>query len=229
MDRIVDIIMIAVAILIVVVVITKVYGVMSIGKDAANKGTDSLTNGIAKFATSQYDVYDNTMQTGRSVIDEINYTFSDDTVEVLVCTKDGANYVYNKANTPIFGALKSYSSTGGSDSSSGSVDVYDDASNTGKCYLVTNSKNNQYLTGIPQSDAMGKSFNCADAGQDKTATVKKAPILSATEPNGTCTSSGYNSSLVMSSLGYISTSATFKGTVQKDINGDVRRVTFVQQ
>lgn len=230
MDKVTDIIIMAVVILIVVFVITKAYSILSVGKDASNKAADDLTNSMAKFSTSQYDVYDGTIQSGRSVIDEINYTFSDNTIEILVCTKDGVNYVYNKANTPIFGALKSFSTTGGEDSGSGSLDSYDDATNTSACYLVTNPNNNQFLSGIPQSDAVGKAFSCIDAArQTSTATVQKATIYSATNITGVCTSSGYNASLGISSKGFISTSATFKGSVQRDVNGDVRRITFVQQ
>lgn len=89
MDKVTDIIIMAVVILIVVFVITKAYSILSVGKDASNKAADDLTNSMAKFSTSQYDVYDGTIQSGRSVIDEINYTFSDNTIEILVCTKDG--------------------------------------------------------------------------------------------------------------------------------------------
>lgn len=228
MSAVEKIIIFAVGLIFVVIFISNASNTMNTGKDAANSGNDSLTQTVSSISASQYDVYNGSTQTGQSVIKLINSTFTTDSVEILVCTKDGCNYVYNKANTPIFGAITQFSNTGGNASTSGQTDPYDTASNTQKCYLVTNTENNQFLSNIAQYDAKGRAFDCISGNQGAVATVQKVPVTTNSSKT-TCTASGYNSAAPMTASGFISTSAYFTGSVQKDINGDVRRVTFVQK
>lgn len=55
-------------------------------------------------------------------------------------------------------------------------------------------------------------------------------VLSGESDNSfTCIDSGYNSSVPMDSPGYIAANASFDCTMQADLNGETRRLTFVQR
>ena len=180
---------IGVSVLVVVIIIGVVVNLTSEGKDSFNTGNDQLVDQAASLSTGKYDIYDNSIQAGDGVIRMINETFGEVNIEVLVCTKDGNNYIYNKPLTKADGKLI--------DSDS--------------------------LDGMPTYDATGKPFSKADAGTGKTtASITKAS-------DKLMCSTGYDSSADVSTAGYISTTSTYTCTVQKDVNGNVRRLTFVQK
>lgn len=79
------------------------------------------------------------------------------------------------------------------------------------------------LTGMPTYDAAGNAFAKADvAASGKAATISGAPAT-------LMCSTGYNTSASVNTIGYVSATATFECSVQKDVNGNVRRLTYIQK
>ena len=78
------------------------------------------------------------------------------------------------------------------------------------------------LTGMPTYDASGKAFAVEDATEGSAAVIAGAPST-------LMCSTGYDVSADVNTTGYISRTATFVCSVQKDINGNVRRLTYVQK
>lgn len=190
-----DLVKMGVGLLITVIVITAAISITNKGKSIFNQGNDGLTSAVANLSSTQYDLYDGSRLLGSEVISLINTTVRDKNIEILVCTKDGKNYVYNTNGITIFGATNG-------------VLVFDESSNN-------------FLTGLVVTDATGKSFQSGDAK------VSTAPY--GTDTSSLITSSGYNTSVDMLTSGYISSSSFFSSSIQKDVNGSVRRITCVQQ
>lgn len=181
---------IAVGVIILVVLLGISLGLLRKGQDTYSSSNAELTNSLSSVSMGQYDSYDGTSETGEGVQRMINELFSNEDIEVLVCCKDGSNYVYNSTNV---------------------------GKPTAKVLALSS------LTGMPTYDAAGLAFDNVDAsGSAGTASISGAPS------NLMC-STGYDSSATVNSTGYISKTATFVCSVQKDINGNVRRLTYVQK
>lgn len=75
------------------------------------------------------------------------------------------------------------------------------------------------VSGLPSADCTGVPF----ASEDGSATAELKIAVS------TAYSGGYDKALSAASAGYIAEQGTFKGSVQRDQNGLVRRITFIQQ
>lgn len=188
----------AVGILIFVIVLSINLSTVNTGKDAYNTGNDALTSSLSKLSSTEYDMYEGTTQLGTSVIRLINSTIRDEDIEILVCTKDGSNYVYNTKGVEPFGTTKSST-------------VYK---------TITDESSSSFLTNMVATDACGNAF-------DSVATVSLAPR--GTTDTDLLNSAGYNTRASLTTSGYISTSASFSCSVQRDINGTVRRITCVQE
>lgn len=182
------ILLIAAAVLVAVIIVSATFKLSSQGEDAFASGDAELVDTISDMSTGKYDIYDKSSETGEGVIGMITKVFNDETIEVLVCCKDGSNFVYNEINV------------GKSTATVISLDA---------------------LTGMPTYDAVGKAFDSADNNGSGTATILGAP-------SAVMCSTGYNTTADVSITGYISKTATFTCYVQKDLNGSVRRLTFVQ-
>lgn len=74
------------------------------------------------------------------------------------------------------------------------------------------------VSGLPAADAVGHAFTL-DSNNS-------AELMIAVN---TAYSGGYNNATTAATAGYISDTALFLGSVQKDQNGLVRRITFIQQ
>lgn len=179
-----DFIQIAVGVLITVLLVAAVFLVVNQGRDMFNRGSEQLSETTNEITGGKFETYNGTTQTGSSVRRLINETFTNKSVEILVCTNDGSNLVYN--STTDTGTEKAITTT--------------------------------VVTGMPNSDAKGMAI--VDAGGVGTPTIKVA-----TTTKG---SSGYNEAAGIDVAGFISTTSTFVCSVQKDVNGDIRRITFVQ-
>lgn len=185
----VKLVQIGAAVLVTVLLIGVIVTVASEGKDTFSTGNDQLVDQTSSLSTGKYDINNNSVQAGGSVIQMINSTFREENLEVLVCTKDGNNYVYNSVLLDAKGKIISTDS----------------------------------LTGMPTYDATGKPFNKADAG-----TGKSVAAITKASDKLMC-STGYDSSADVSTAGYIASTSIFNCTVQKDVNGNVRRLTYVQK
>lgn len=205
----------ALALIITAILVSYTMKVANTGKDLFDRGQAQLSDSLESLPSSQYATLDGSVQTGSEVIRVINSTIHDDSIEVLVCTADGQNFVYNRAGKAIYGTTDA----DGDNYSSEFVTVLDTTAGN-------------YLSGQAQYDAQGKAF--AGGGTGTQAKIRRATrsghVLSGESDNSfTCIDSGYNSSVPMDSLGYIAANASFDCTMQADLNGETRRLTFVQR
>ncbi len=184
------IIEVAGGVLLLVILLGIGFGLAKKGQDTYSSANAEMTNSLSAMATSQYDSYNGTSETGEGVRRTISELFNNEDIEVLVSCKDGSNYVYNSINL------------GKSTATVIALDA---------------------LTGMPTYDAAGNAFAKADVG----ATGKAAAISGA--PATLMCSTGYNTNASVSTIGYVSATATFECSVQKDINGNVRRLTYIQK
>lgn len=226
MDKITEIIILAISVAIVAVAITYVFNLQSTGKDALNQGNEQIVEGIAAMTSGQWDMYDGSTQSGETVIRVINSTFSDVNIEVLVCTKDGANLVYNLSPT-IYGVTSK---------GTGSMTINGKNYTTELFKLNTNVNDPDPLSNIPAEDANGSDFTVDNGAviaraftQDFVTNAGWASDPTKSEYTNIMTGSGYNVVAPMSNPGYIAPTAYFTSSVQKDINNQVRRITFVQK
>lgn len=184
------IIEIAGGVLLLVILLGIGFGLAKKGQDTYSSANAEMTNSLSAMATSQYDSYNGTSETGEGVRRTISELFNNEDIEVLVSCKDGSNYVYNSINL------------GKSTATVIALDA---------------------LTGMPTYDAAGNAFAKVDAS----ASGKVAAITGA--PASLMCSTGYNTNASVNTTGYVSATATFECSVQKDINGNVRRLTYIQK
>lgn len=232
MSRVIKIVEFAVVVILFVILVNQAMTYYGIGKDANKKGSEGLASALEQLDSSTFDTYDGMTVNGNIVRQLINQTFSNANVEVLVCTSDGNNLVYNLENSPIFGAATQATSA----SDSGASLSYDSPNTNNKVYLVFAQDATQILSNLPQYDARGLPFEKQAGATTTTAQVCKAPATTSEAETilGTGTTplelqTGYNSAAKMSNPGYISDSAFYSCSVQKDVNGDARRITFIQR
>lgn len=172
-----------------VILLSTAFYLLNKGQDTFSSSNAELTNTLSSVSSGQYDAYDGTSDSGEGVRRMINDLFTNEDIEVLVCCKDGSDYVYN-------------------------------AVNVGKSTATVLSLNS--LTGMPTYDAAGKAFSTEDASGSGVATIAGAP-------SALMCSTGYDDGASVNTTGYISETAIFVCSVQKDINGNVRRLTYVQK
>ncbi len=190
MNRSLKILEIAGAVLILVIFLGLAFGLVKKGQDTYAPANAELTSSLSSMKTSQYDSYNGTSETGEGVQRVINELFSNEDIEVLVCCKDGSNYVYNSINV-------------------------------GKSTATVISLKS--LSGMPTYDATGLPFNSTDSTDGKgSAKISGAPAT-------LMCSTGYDTSASVNTTGYIASTATYLCSVQKDINGNVRRLTYIQK
>ena len=191
---------VAVAVIVLVVVVVAVFRIQNTGKETFNSSSDQLTDQLTSQTTGRFDIYNNSKQSGDAVIRIINETFNNNNIEVVVCTKDGSDFVYNKQ------AFDSGKVITKSDTAKGEAAVT--------------------LSNLPTEDAKGKKFSAADGNSGGIVTLAVAPKSG--DDQLMC-STGYYASAKMTAPGYITGTSTYICTVQKDDNGEVRRLTFVQK
>lgn len=186
-------VLIAVGVIAVVIIVAAIFAIVNTGKETFNSNNDQLVDQLAGASTGKYDILDGAKQSGDGVIRVIDQTFAEREIEVLVCEKDGTNFVYNKRN---LGA-------------------------TGNAYAVPLE---ELKSGVPTTDACGNQFIVSTASDGKITTkviIQGAPAV-------LMCNNGYDSTAPVSTPGYIATTSSYTGSVQKDVNGNVRRITFIQ-
>lgn len=229
-----DAIKIGVAVVIVVMIAGAMLAIYKQGNGFINKGLSQATDLSSKFNDIDKQKYDGMSCMGDSVVDVIRDYWDDPTCEIVVCTLDGVNAVYNKESTdgtyqvPFNEALSGMPT----------------ADCKGRAF-PTDTSINTIPTGITQSTyqnpdtATGVTYDVSQISQaniDASGNPGAACIVDAAQlvqnPTGAAsvlaTKTGYNATSAVGSGGYISNTATFVGSVQKDINGAIRRITFVQ-
>lgn len=202
------IIYVAVPIIVLVIVVAAVMTVARTGKTTFTDANSKLTDSLGSMNTGSYDLYDGAEVNGGTVIDVINETWKDPNVEVCVSTANPAgagaiNIVYNYIDPT---SAADWDST-----KTGAKPVTDRGTE---------------LSGMPAKLANGV------AGPTGATTDKDVwfPCTETANSNvdATAYAAGYSKNPNSSAKGYISNTMKFTGSVQKDGNGDVRRITFVQ-
>lgn len=227
-------ILIAVGLIITVLISATLLMIYRSGSGMTQSGLSQAANLSKEFSDIDKQKYDKMTLTGDGVVSAIATFWEDPTCEVVVCTLDGVNAVYNMESSDGSYAVPFNEVLGGMPTS--------------------DSRNRAFPQDISINDLKGitkSSYKNADVGNCDTydVSVIGEHNISGGKANGNAiivdaaklvqgpgsinrclaTPTGYNSLLQVGSGGYISSSATFKGSIQKDSNGIVRRITFVQQ
>lgn len=175
--------------------------------------------------------------TGDSVVQVIQDFWEDPTCEVVVCTLDGVNAVYNKESTdgtykvPFDEALTGMPTT---DSKGRSFPTDISIKDTSKLVATSfvNEDAKTTTNGVTYNVTDVANYNITNGNPAGPAIIVDAAQL-VQNPDGIHVvlgaKSGYNNASTLGSGGYISTSSSFEGSIQKDANGKIRRITFVQK
>lgn len=173
---------------------------------------------------------------GDSVIEVIADYWEDPTCEVVVCTLDGVNAVYNKESADGTYQVPFNEQLSGVPTADckGRTFTSDPTGWALPSSIASSQVNQADGTTRMAYDVSAVSAVNVDASSGKA--TGTAPLVDAAQlvqnPGGSnvilATENGYNGLVTVGSGGYISNSASFTGSVQKDANGAIRRITFIQ-
>lgn len=214
--------------LICVFIVTVMFTIYKVGTNMTNKGLSQAADVTANANDIDKQKYEGMTITGDQVMQVISDYWEEPTCEIVVCTLDGVNAVYNKESTDGTYAVPFQEALTGMPSADCKGRAF--ANDLTISQLPTSVAASSY-----QNDNLGdkKTYNVADiANISGNAIIVDAARL-VQNPGGTntilATPNGYNTGASMGSGGYISTTSNFLGSIQKDANGTIRRITFVQK
>lgn len=237
MDNALKIVLLAVAAIIVAVLIVAAFSLVNSGQSLLSTGKSQINNSLSDYAEVTYTQYDGAVVAGSQVIGAIKNEWKDDnTVSIGVMTKDGANVWYDYSGNQVKTLIET----------------------TAKSANDSDSENVGFNTKmLPTKDAKGKSFeaygnNAFNGGKSGSGSKQSWTCITATSgipadskivADGNTASgvtglvsndisdptTGYNSGASAGDGGYINQRSNFKGSVQRDINGNIRSVIFTQQ
>ena len=223
--------------IIAVMIVSIIFAIYKAGAGFSNKGLSQAANLAKNFDDVEKQKYAGMTLTGDSVIQVIQDFWEDTTCEVVVCTLDGVNAVYNKESTdgtykvPFDEVLTGMPIT---DSKGRSFPTDISIKNTSKLAATSfvNEDAKATTKGVTYNVTDVANYNITDGHSTGPAIIVDAAQL-VQNPDGTHVvlgaKSGYNNAATLGSGGYISTSSSFEGSIQKDANGKIRRITFVQK
>lgn len=223
MENIFKIIMIAVGTIITVGVISYAISIKNSGDQLASKGMNQLNSQLSGLSDADKTIYDGTTLSGTDVIQTIQKYNEDPNVQIIVSTKgatEACNVIYDSQLVQI-----------ATDPAGGKDKAFD-------TYVY-----GQTVSGWPVADANGNTIATVDATTNKTVLFGgklSLPLVSTV--NGYATGvtdadttkifkdkSGYDSTKTSVDPGYISTSASFNSSIQKNQNNEIKFITFVQK
>ena len=214
--------------LICVFIVSIMFTIYKVGTNMTNKGLSQAADVTANANDIDKQKYEGMTITGDQVMQVISDYWEEPTCEIVVCTLDGVNAVYNKESTDGTYAVPFQEALTGMPSADCKGRAF--ANDLTISQLPTSVAASSY-----QNDNLGdkKTYNVADiANISGNAIIVDAARL-VQNPGGTntilATPNGYNTGASMGSGGYISTTSNFLGSIQKDANGTIRRITFVQK
>lgn len=225
---------IAVGLLVTVMIAVIVFNIWKQGSGMANKGLSQAAQLSAKFNDIDKQKYDGMTLTGDSVQQVIQDYWDDTTCEVVVCTLDGVNAVYNKESTDGTYTVPFSETISGMPTADckGRAFPSDTAINDLSALTASSYSNQDVAGGTTYDVATVAALNFADGAATGNAIIVDAARL-VQNPGGTntilATPNGCNTTTSVGSGGYISASSNFIGSIQKDSNGTIRRITFVQE
>ncbi len=218
----------------IVGILFAIYGVSTV---FSNKGLSQAAHLSKNFDDVEKQKYAGMTLTGDSVVQVIQDFWEDPTCEVVVCTLDGVNAVYNKESTdgtykvPFDEALTGMPTA---DSKGRSFPTDISIKDTSKLVATSfvNEDAKTTTNGVTYNVTDVANYNITDGNPAGPAIIVDAAQL-VQNPDGIHVvlgaKSGYNNASTLGSGGYISTSSSFEGSIQKDANGKIRRITFVQK
>lgn len=225
------------ALIITVMIVGILFAIYGVGTVFSNKGLSQAAHLSKNFDDVEKQKYAGMTLTGDSVVQVIQDFWEDPTCEVVVCTLDGVNAVYNKESTdgtykvPFDEALTGMPTI---DSKGRSFPTDISIKDTSKLAATSfvNEDAKATTKGVTYNVTDVANYNITDGNPVGPAIIVDAAQL-VQNPDGTHVvlgaKSGYNNASTLGSGGYISTSSSFEGSIQKDANGKIRRITFVQK
>lgn len=224
---------IGVKLLIAVGIAAMLFSIYRVATTMINKGLSQATQLTSDFDDIDKQKYNGMSLMGGDVISAVNRYWEDTTCEIVVCTLDGVNAVYNIPSADGTYTVPFKETLSGMPTA-----------DTKKRPFTADYQNFSSLLGSPTiNDATGSmtlysSVAAASYGLDasgnvqsgKNALLVDAAKLSAKGDDQTLAGKkGYNALVSIGSAGFISETSVFEGSVQKDLNGSIRRITFVQK
>lgn len=201
MGNAMKIVLLAVTVIIVAVLIVAAFSLVNTGQGLLSTGKSQVSNAVKDYGEAAYTQYDGSIVAGSQVIGAIKTEWKENnTISVLVCTKDGKNYFYD------YSGNQYKTCTTDSNKADGEA-ICKNLSNGAKS---NNSLKSNNLLNTSAVTSITKDTNESDS----------SPASKV---------SGYNEGASTSTSGYITRDANFKGAVSRDQNGNIRLVTFIQQ
>lgn len=216
--------------LITVLIVSIMFSIYKSGANMTNKGLSQAADLTANANDIDKQKYEGMTITGDQVMQVISDYWEEPTCEIVVCTLDGVNAVYNKESSdgtytvPFNEALTGMPSA----DCKGRAFANDETVSKIPSELNPSGVNNDNLEGTKTTYDVAKAANLTG----NAIIVDAAKLVQ--NPTGAthtilATPNGYNTGATMGSGGYISTTSNFLGSIQKDANGTIRRITFVQK
>lgn len=223
--------------LIAVMIVGILFSIYKVGVGFSNKGLSQAANLSKSFDDVEKQKYAGMTLTGDSVVQVIQDFWEDTTCEVVVCTLDGVNAVYNKESTdgtykvPCDDVLTGMPTTDSRGRAfPADISVKDTSKLTATAFVNEDAK--ATTNGVTYNVTDVAAYNITDGNPSGPAVIVDAAQL-VQNPDSTHVvlgaKNGYNNATTLGSGGYISASSSFEGSVQKDANGKIRRITFVQK
>lgn len=229
-----------VAIIGAVMLATAIMLIVNQSMGLINKGLSQSADLVSSFDDIDKQKYDGMTVLGSDVVTVISQYWDDPSCEIVVCTLDGINAVYNKESTDgtysvpfneIFSGMPTADCKGRLFPSDATISDVSALTSYQSSVSNTDTQGGP-LRGITYDVSKIASHNITDSTASGNAVIVDAAAL-IQNPGGTnlilATPNGYNNMAPIGSGGYISSSSAFTGSVQKDANGSIRRITFVQR
>lgn len=231
MDNALKIVLLAVAAIIVAVLVVAAFSLVNSGQSLLSTGKSQINSSLSDYAEVAYTQYDGAVVAGSQVASAIkNEWKSDNTVAIGVMTLDGQNAWYDYSGQQAKLLEESTDTTSGEKAKGIDLNSLPDQNAAGESLTKANNFSNgqEGWTAIVSKSAtkgseavsVGSQLTAGDPG-DTAGDLKSSSLTSST--------TGYNSGASANTAGYINPRKNFKGSIQRDTNGNIRSVVFVQQ
>lgn len=233
MDNALKIVLLAVAAIIVAVLVVAAFSLVNSGQSLLSTGKSQINSSLSDYAEVAYTQYDGAVVAGSQVASAIkNEWKSDNTVAIGVMTQDGQNVWYDYSGQQAELLKDSKTAEQGGKAKGIDLNSLPDQNAQGESLASANtfSSSEDGWTAVV-SKAATKGDDAVDVGNGAQLTAGASGETSGDLKSTSLTSSttGYNSGASASTAGYINPRKNFKGSIQRDTNGNIRSVVFVQQ
>lgn len=231
MDNALKIVLLAVAAIIVAVLVVAAFSLVNSGQSLLSTGKSQTNSSLSDYAEVAYTQYDGAVVAGSQVASAIkNEWKSDNTVAIGVMTQDGQNVWYDYSGQQAELLKDSKTAEQGGKAKGIDLNSLPDQNAQGESLASANtfSSSGDGWTAV-LSKAATKGNDAVDVGSQLTAGNPGETAGDLKSSSLTSSTTGYNSGASASTQGYINPRKNFKGSIQRDTNGNIRSVVFVQQ